>query len=78
MSQYHLQYRWICDVFQQISKLPSPSPSSYKAKSFGIITSPFDASDIIYLNNQSTSIIVIASSSGRLDIFLEVDKIEAF
>ncbi|CAH1759793.1 12032_t:CDS:2 [Entrophospora sp. SA101] len=76
-NQYHLQYRWICDVFQQISKLPSPSPSSYKVKSFGIITSPFDASDIIHLNNQSTSIIVIASSSGRLDIFLEVDKIEA-
>ncbi|CAJ0643328.1 9277_t:CDS:10 [Entrophospora sp. SA101] len=36
-NQYHLQYRWICDVSQQIT-----------------------------------------SSNGRLDIFLEVDKIEAF
>ncbi|CAJ0746056.1 22207_t:CDS:10 [Entrophospora sp. SA101] len=71
-NQYHLQYRWICDVSQQIR------PFSMRPNPLELSHHPFDASDIIYLNTQPTSVIVIASSNGRLDIFLEVDKIEAF
>nr|CAG8564606.1 12144_t:CDS:10 [Entrophospora candida] len=53
-------------------------PFSMRPNPLELSHHPFDASDIIYLNTQPTSVIVIASSNGRLDIFLEVDKIEAF
>ncbi|CAJ0882182.1 15507_t:CDS:10 [Entrophospora sp. SA101] len=63
-NQYHLQYRWICDVSQQIR------PFSMRPNPLELSHHPFDASDIIYLNTQPTSVIVIASSNGFIKSFV--------